>query len=48
MKKQLYDLILIAAIIITVYGLVTGRYLFLFLAIPIGFGWFGSKNKSGK
>ena len=48
MKKQYLDLVLLIALIITVYGLITGRFLFLFLIIPIGFGWFRNKKKSEK
>ena len=39
MKKKYTDLLILIGIAITVYGLVTGRYLFLFLIIPIGFGF---------
>ena len=48
MKKQLFDIILVVAIIISLYGLITGRYLFLFLMIPLGFSWFKSKKDPGE
>ncbi len=30
--------------VITIIGLVTGKFLFLFLAIPLGFNFFGKKK----
>ncbi|MBT8257389.1 MAG: hypothetical protein KJO49_02885 [Bacteroidia bacterium] len=48
MKKELSNFILLLAIAISLYGLITGRYLFLFLIIPIGFSWFRSKKNSGE
>lgn len=30
---------------ITIFGLVTGRYLFLVFMFPFSFGWFKNKDK---
>jgi len=35
-KKYLIP-IMIACLVITIYGLITGRFFFLFLIIPLGF-----------
>ncbi|MFD1161003.1 hypothetical protein ACFQ2E_01155 [Hwangdonia seohaensis] len=39
-------MILILALIITLIGIITGKYLFVLLLIPLGFGWFRKKDKS--
>ncbi len=36
--------IMVVLALITIIGLVTGKYLFLFLAIPFGFNLFGKKK----
>tara|TARA_B100000949_G_C13951948_1_gene313270 strand:+ start:15 stop:182 length:168 start_codon:yes stop_codon:yes gene_type:complete len=36
--------IYIIAALITLIGLVTGKYFFLFFAIPFGFNWFRKKK----
>ncbi len=46
MKKNYLDILLLAGIIITLIGLITGRFLFLFLVIPIGLGFWNKKNHS--
>ena len=45
-KKNYLQILLVLGIAITLYGLITGRYLFLFLIIPLGFGFFGKKERS--
>ncbi|WP_406682669.1 hypothetical protein N1F78_08190 [Seonamhaeicola sp. MEBiC1930] len=40
MKEKYVYIILTIALIITAYGVITGRYFFLFLMIPLGFRWF--------
>ncbi|HEX9826131.1 MAG TPA: hypothetical protein VGA80_05995 [Flavobacteriaceae bacterium] len=44
-SKNYITLLLIAGLLITVYGLVTGRFFFLFLVIPLGFLFRGKKKK---
>ena len=36
--------LMVVLALITIIGLVTGKYLFLFLAIPFGFNLFGKKK----
>lgn len=43
-SKNLIPLLLIVGILITIYGLVTGRFFFLFLIIPLGI-LFNRNNK---
>ncbi|WP_282136422.1 hypothetical protein [Seonamhaeicola maritimus] len=45
MKEKHVYIILTIALIITAFGVITGRYFFLFLIIPLGFGWFKKGNK---
>lgn len=45
MKTKHTNIILIIALIITLIGIITGKYLFVFLLIPLGFGWFKKKDK---
>ncbi|NNK87812.1 MAG: hypothetical protein HKO90_05980 [Flavobacteriaceae bacterium] len=45
-KKNYLQLLLLVGIAITLYGLITGRYLFLFLIIPLGFGFFRKEKRS--
>lgn len=40
------DVLLLAGIIIALIGLITGRFLFLFLIIPLGLGFWNKKNHS--
>tara|TARA_R100000306_G_C4367549_1_gene138383 strand:+ start:1337 stop:1486 length:150 start_codon:yes stop_codon:yes gene_type:complete len=42
-RKKLKGIILIAAAVVTLVGLLTGWYLFLFLWLPLGW-FFGSKK----
>ncbi len=44
-SKNYLTLLIIAGLIITIYGLITGRFLFLFLVIPLGFLFNRNKNK---
>ncbi|MEH6656144.1 hypothetical protein [Leeuwenhoekiella marinoflava] len=44
MDKFKVNWIYIIAAVITLIGLVTGKYFFLFFAIPFGFNWFKSKK----
>jgi len=45
MKPKHLNIILIIALIITLWGLITGKFFFLFLILPFGFGLF-KKNKN--
>lgn len=45
MKGKYTNTVLIIALIITLYGIITGKYLFIFLLIPFGFGWFKKTDK---
>lgn len=36
--------LMVVLALITIIGLVTGKYLFLFLAIPLGFNFFRKKK----
>jgi len=42
-RKYIWTLLTIAALI-TIYGIVTKKFFFLFFMIPLGFGLFGNKN----
>jgi len=43
--KKLYNIALIILMTgITAYGLITGKYLFLFLMLPVGLSVFGNKK----
>jgi hypothetical protein len=44
-SKNILVLLLIAGLIITIYGLVTGQFYFLFLIIPLGFLFNRNKKK---
>ena len=37
MKKSLINILLIVAAVVTIYGLVTGKFLFLVIWLPLGF-----------
>ncbi len=37
-------MVILAAI--TIFGLITGRYLFLVFMFPLGLGWFNKKDKN--
>ncbi|WP_250433213.1 hypothetical protein [Hanstruepera flava] len=45
--KTQYTLMILAAII-TIYGLVTGKFLFLLFMIPFGFSFLKKKNDEHK
>jgi len=45
MTPKYLNIILIVAIIITLIGLITGKFFFLFLILPFGFTLF-KKNKN--
>ncbi|WP_027125892.1 hypothetical protein [Gelidibacter mesophilus] len=42
--KHIWILLTIAAII-TIYGVLSGKFFFLFFMFPLGFGLFKRKNK---
>ena len=44
-SKNYLPLLLIIGLLITIYGLVTGRFFFLFLVIPLGFLFRGNKKE---
>jgi len=43
MGKNIKIILMVAAAVVTIVGLITGRYLFLFLMLPLGF-LFKGKN----
>ncbi len=47
MKQQYQYLFFAIAAVITIYGLVTGKFLFLLLMFPLGLGFF-KKEKDNK
>ncbi|MDU8885093.1 hypothetical protein RXV94_02895 [Yeosuana sp. MJ-SS3] len=44
MKRERLIIIYTICVLITVYGLVSGKFLFLLFVLPLGFGFF-NKNK---
>ncbi|WP_345003747.1 hypothetical protein [Snuella lapsa] len=44
MKRQHLYILLGIGLIITIFGIVTGKFFFLFLVIPLGFGFFRKNN----
>lgn len=48
MKGKYTNTILIVALIVTLFGIITGKYLFVFLLIPFGFSWFKKTDKKDK
>jgi hypothetical protein len=46
MKPKYFYPVLGIALIITIIGIVTGKFLFLFLILPISFGLFKKDKKS--
>ena len=40
MKREHFYILLVISLLITIYGVVTGKFLFLFLILPFGFGLF--------
>jgi len=46
MNKKYLNILLIVSLIITLIGLVTGKFFFLFLILPFGFGLFRSRSKN--
>lgn len=43
MGKNTKIILMVAAAVVTIVGLITGRYLFIFLVLPLGF-LFNGKN----
>jgi len=43
--KDYLPLLLIIGLLITAYGLITGRFFFLFLILPLGFLFRGNKKE---
>ncbi|HKK12343.1 MAG TPA: hypothetical protein VJ945_05900 [Flavobacteriaceae bacterium] len=43
--KKYLALVLIIGLLITIYGLVTGKFFFLFLIIPLGFLFRSNKKE---
>ena len=43
MSKKTKIILMVAAAVVTIVGLITGRYLFIFLMLPLGF-LFKGKN----
>jgi len=46
MKKEIIIALYIICALVTIYGLVTGKFLFLLLMIPFGFGLFNKKKNN--
>lgn len=46
MKRKYVWILLTIAALITIYGVLSGKFFFLFLMLPFGFGWFNKKNKN--
>ena len=44
MKETYYHIILIIALIITLYGLITNKFIFMLLLFPFGLGLFKKNN----
>ena len=44
-SKNYLPLLLIIGLLITIFGLVTGRFFFLFLVIPLGFLFRSNKKE---
>lgn len=44
MSNKTQKLLMVLAAIITIYGLITGKYLFLLVMIPFGFSFLRKKN----
>lgn len=45
MKGSLLNVLLILGLFITIFGLLTGKFYFLFLILPLGLGYFKKKEK---
>mgnify|MGYP000008479544 CR=1 FL=1 len=45
MKNKYTYLILTIALLITIYGVVSGKFFFLFIFLPLGLGLFSRKKK---
>lgn len=48
MKRKYVWILLTIAALITIYGVLSGKFFFLFLMLPFGFGWFNKKNKNDR
>ncbi|TVZ57942.1 hypothetical protein NA63_0434 [Flavobacteriaceae bacterium MAR_2010_105] len=48
MKEKHIYILLTIALLITIYGLVTGQFFFLLILFPFGFGWFKRKKSDEK
>ncbi len=48
MKETYYHIILISALIITLYGLITNKFIFMLLLFPFGLGLFKKNNDNSK
>jgi len=46
MKTKYVWILLSIAALITIYGVLSGKFFFLFFMIPLGFGLFKKKNKN--
>jgi len=44
MKKKNLNILMVIGILITIYGLITGRFLFLLFIIPMSLGFFKSDS----
>ena len=45
MKTKYVWILLTVAALITIYGVLSGKYFFLFFMLPLGFGLFKRKDK---
>lgn len=46
MKEKYVYILLAIALVITIYGLVTGQFFFLLILFPFGMGWFKKKDNT--
>jgi len=45
MSKNTKIILMVAAAVVTIVGLITGRYLFIFLMLPLGFLFKGKEKE---
>jgi hypothetical protein len=45
MKTKYVWILLTIAAALTIYGVISGKFFFLFFMLPLGFGFFKRKNK---
>ncbi|WP_165780060.1 hypothetical protein [Hanstruepera neustonica] len=48
MSTKTQNILMVLAAVITIYGLITGKFLFLLIMIPFGFSFLKQKNDKDK